>query len=310
MVSIYNINGTKFDKLDKPAPGSWIYMANPTADEIEQVAAATQIDPEYIRAPLDEEETGRVESEPGVTFVIIDSPLALKDENNVISYTTIPMGFIVTHDYIISSCLKDTTILKDFADGYVKNLNTTFKTRFLLQILLHTAARYLQYLKQVDKISNYIEKRLYKSTKNKELIQLLDLQKSLVYISTSLKSIEVTLQKIERGRILKLYENDEELLEDVIIEFRQAREMADIYSSILTGTMDAFASVISNNVNEIMKVLTTITILMAIPTVISGFYGMNITGVIPGEFSFWIPIGISAVIAGIVAFILFKKKIL
>ena len=310
MVNYYSIIGTKFEVLDKPSPGAWIYMVNPSNDEIEEITALAGIDSEYIRAPLDEEETGRIETEEGVTFMIIDSPLANKDENNVISYTTIPMGFTVTHDYIISVCLKDSTVLKDFADNYVKNVNTAFKTRFLLQILLQTAARYLQYLKQIDKISNYIEKRLYKSTKNKELIQLLDLQKSLVYISTSLKSIEVTLQKIERGRILKLYENDEELLEDVIVEFRQAREMADIYSSILTGTMDAFASVISNNVNEIMKFLTSITILMAIPTCISGFYGMNMVHGMPGDGNFIIPLIISAGIAGIVAIILIKKKIL
>ncbi|MHC1695053.1 MAG: magnesium transporter CorA family protein [Eubacteriales bacterium] len=308
MVTFYNSVDGKLQSIDQPTPGSWIYVTGPTNTEIDLVTKIAGIDSEYIRAALDEEESGRIEMEEGITFLIVDSPMALKDEKNVISYTTLPISFIITHDYIVSVCLKDNTVLKDFTDGFIKGVNTAFKTRFLLQILLHSAARYLQYLKQVDKISGYIEKRLYKSTKNKELIQLLDLQKSLVYLSTSLKSIEGTLQKIERGRLLKLYDDDGELLEDVIVEYKQAREMADIYSSILTGTMDAFASVISNNVNDIMKVLTSLTIIMAVPTIISGLYGMNIKTGIPGDFSFWIPVGISGVIMLIIMLILFRKK--
>ena len=181
----------------------------------------------------------------------------------------------------------------------------------ILQILMQTSTRYLQYLKQIDKITDFIEKRLYKATTNNELVQLLDLQKSLVYISTSLKNIEMTLSKIERGRILKLYTEDEELLEDVIIEFRQAREMADTFASVLSGTIETFSSVISNNLNVTMKKLTSVTILLAIPTMISGFYGMNI-GMegIPLAGNFWLPLGISVLITTIAAIILIKKKML
>ena len=158
----------------------------------------------------------------------------------------------------------------------VRFAETQKRTSFILYMLLQVAKRFLQYLKQIDKIYNYMERQLYKSQRNKELIQLLDLEKSLVYFNTSLKANEVTLEKILRGRIITLYEEDHDLLEDVLIEVRQAIEMANIYSSIISGMMDAFASVISNNLNVIMKVLTSITILLTIPNIFFSFYGMNV----------------------------------
>ena len=176
---------------------------------------------------------------------------------------------------------------------------------FLLLTLLRIAARFLIYLKQIDKLSSTTESRLHQSMRNKELIQLLGLEKSLVYFSTSLKSDEVTLEKILRGRIIKLYEEDEDLLEDVLIEVKQAIEMCNIYSGILSGMMDAFASVISNNLNIVMKVLTAITIVMAIPNMVFSFYGMNVSG-LPFPV-WWVPIVISLIIAGIGTFILVKK---
>jgi magnesium transporter len=214
-------------------------------------------------------------------------------------------------EYGILVSLSDNTVLQDFKNGFIKNANPALRTRFYLQIMLQTAGRYLQYLKQIDKITDFIEKRLYKATTNNELVQLLDLQKSLVYISTALKNIEMTLSKIERGRILKLYSDDAELFEDVVIEFRQAREMADTFASVLAGTIETFSSVISNNLNETMKKLTSVTILLAIPTMISGFYGMNIgTAGIPLAWNFWLPVAVSAVITIGAAFVLIKKKML
>jgi magnesium transporter len=219
----------------------------------------------------------------------------------------LPIGVIFTNDYVITVCLKENSVLKDISEGYTRGADPTLKSRFFLRIMLAVAARYLKYLKQIDKITVYIENQLYKATKNKEIVQLMALSKSLVYFSTSLKSIENTLHKIERGRLVKMYEQDEELFDDVIIEIRQAREMSDTYSTILTGMIDAFASVISNNLNFAMKLLASITIIMAVPTIVSGFYGMNVQG-IPLAGSFWYPVGISAVIVAITVFILAKKK--
>ena len=178
----------------------------------------------------------------------------------------------------------------------------------MLHIMLRIAARYLQYLKQIDKITNHVERELRKSMKNKELIQLMDIQKSLVYFSSSLKANEITIEKIMRGRAVTLYEEDQDLLEDVLIEVKQAIEMSNIYLNILSGTMDAFASVISNNLNIVMKVLASITLIISIPTVISGIYGMNVEGMpVP---NFWFPVGLAVVSMGVAAWVLHKKKML
>ena len=160
----------------------------------------------------------------------------------------------------------------------------------------------------MDKIYNYMERHLYKSPRNKELIQLLDLEKSLVYFNASLKANEVTLEKIRRGRIVTLYEEDQDLLEDVLVEIRQAIEMAQIYSTIISNMMDAFASVISNNMNVIMKVLTSITVLLTIPNIVFGFYGMNVKG-LPLDQFFWFPLVIAVVLIAIVAVILKRKDL-
>ena len=188
--------------------------------------------------------------------------------------------------------------------GQIRNLRTQLKTQFLLTILLRIAMKFLAYLKQIDKLTNLTEKQMQRSMKNKELIQMLDLQKSLVYFSTSLKSNEVTLEKILRGRIIKLYEDDQDLLEDVLTEIKQAIEMAGIYTSILSGMTDTFASVISNNLNIVMKRLTIITILMAIPTIVFSFYGMNVTG-LPVPTS-WFAVVIS-IVATVATWLILRK---
>lgn len=307
MLSYFIYQDEKICSVESPVKGCWIYMTDPTSDEIDEICRIANIQPEYIRAPLDEEEMGRVENCEGTTLILVDGPLAMTNENGSVTYSTLPIGVIFTNDYVITVCLKENSVLKDISEGYTRGADPTLKSRFFLRIMLAVAARYLKYLKQIDKITVYIENQLYKATKNKEIVQLMALSKSLVYFSTSLKSIENTLHKIERGRLIKMYEQDEELFDDVIIEIRQAREMSDTYSTILTGMIDAFASVISNNLNFAMKLLASITIIMAVPTIVSGFYGMNVQG-IPLAGSFWYPVGISAVIVAITVFILAKKK--
>ena len=286
-------------KLDKVEDGCWVNLTYPTEDELSTVTATLGVDSGFLRAALDEEETSRIDTEDGQTLIIIDLPsVEPADKNGAVVYSTLPLGIIVTERHIITVCLKESSIIRDFQDGLVKNAETQKRTSFILYMLLWVAKRFLQYLKQIDKIYNYMERQLYKSQRNKELIQLLDLEKSLVYFNTSLKSNEVTLEKILRGRIITLYEEDHDLLEDVLIEVRQAIEMASIYSSIISGMMDAFASVISNNLNVIMKVLTSITILLTIPNIVFSFYGMNVAG-LPFIQFWWVPLVICAIaIAG------------
>ncbi len=309
MLTIHKTVDGKMTKLSAVEEGCWVNLVHPSEDELTTVAATLAVDLDFLRAAMDEEETSRIDSEGDNTLIIVDTPSMERDETGVV-YSTIPMGIIVTKKHIITVCLKETSVVRDLQDGLVKGLRTEMRTRFILNILLLVAKRYLQYLKQIDKTYNYMERQLYKSQRNKELIQLLDLEKSLVYFNTSLKANEVTLEKILRGKIVTLYEEDHDLLEDVLIEVRQAIEMAQIYSDIISGMMDAFASVISNNLNVIMKVLTSITILMTVPNIVFGFYGMNITGAgLPLAQFFWFPLVLSIVIILVLAVILKKKDL-
>ena len=286
--------------------GCWIHIVNPNETELLTISEQASVELDFLKAALDEEETSRVEVEETCTLMILDVPLVVKDGKEMI-YSTVPMGIIITPDHLITVSLRENPVIKEFSDGLVKNVQTTQKTRFLFQILLRASSRYLQYLRQIEKMSVYIEKQLHKSLRNKELIQLLALQKSLVYFSASLKADEITLEKILRGRVIKLYDDDQDLLEDVLIEFKQAIEMATIYSDVMAGTMDAFASVISNNLNIIMKVLTSITILLTIPNTVFSFFGMNVVDLpVPHT---WFTIFITLFVAGITAVILWKKDL-
>ena len=306
MLSIRTTVGGKMTALEEIQEGCWVNLTCPTEAELERVSQTLGIDQTFLRAALDEEETSRIDTEDGQTLIIIDVPAVEKDD--AVVYSTLPLGIIVTDKHIITVCLKETSILKDFQDGLVRFAETQKRTSFILYMLLQVAKRFLQYLKQIDKIYNYMERQLYKSQRNKELIQLLDLEKSLVYFNTSLKANEVTLEKILRGRIITLYEEDHDLLEDVLIEVRQAIEMANIYSSIISGMMDAFASVISNNLNVIMKVLTSITILLTIPNIFFSFYGMNVAN-LPLDQFWWFPLALSGVVILVVAIILKKRDL-
>ncbi|MCX7615517.1 MAG: magnesium transporter CorA family protein [Clostridiales bacterium] len=308
MISFHKTIQNTLTKIDTIETGCWINLIDPTEHELQQVVEKAGVDSGFLYAALDEEETSRVEMEEDQTLFIVDVPFAEKqmDQNGVI-FSTLPLGIIVTQDNLITVCLKETRVISDFTNGHVKSIQTSMKTRFILNLLLRIANNYLFYLRQIEKISSHIERQIYGSLKNKELILLLDLEKSLVYFTTSLKGTKMTLEKMLRGRIIKMYNDDQDLLEDVLIEFKQAIEMADIYSNILSGTMDAFASVISNNLNIIMKVLTIITILMTIPTMIFSYYGMNVEGLpLP---VFWFPLVLTAVVTTVVWFILKKRNL-
>ncbi|WP_312695158.1 magnesium transporter CorA family protein [Caproiciproducens sp.] len=305
MLSYYKTINGHISPIPACEPGCWINCVAPDDAEINSLIADFQIEPDFFRAAMDEEESSHIDNEDDCTLIIIDIPVIEKAGKNI-TYTTTPVGIILTEKNVITVSTKENPIINEFSEDVVKGVQTNMKTRFVLHFMLRVASRYLQYLKQIDKISNFVERELRKSMKNSELIQLLDIEKSLVYFSSSLKANEITIEKIMRGRVVKLYEDDQDLIEDVLIEVKQAIEMSNIYLNILSGTMDAFASVISNNLNIVMKVLASLTLLISIPTVISGIYGMNVTG-IPFT-NFWFPVSLSLICMGIAYFILKKKN--
>ncbi|MGI6701127.1 MAG: magnesium transporter CorA family protein [Christensenellales bacterium] len=288
----------------------WVHLLNPTDFEIELVASKTGIPEDMLKAPLDEEERARVENYDDAVLALVDLPI-LEDEEDYYTYGAVPLGIILKGSTIVTVCLKESSIIRDFMNGRVRDFDTNKKSRFLFQLLFNISTKYLQYLRQIDKASQRIQTELHRSMKNKELIQLLDLENSLVYFSTSLRGNDRVIDKLLNGNIIKLYEEDKDLLEDVAVENRQALEMCNVYRDVLSGTMDAFASVISNNLNIVMKLLTSITILISVPTLIASFLGMNVGG-LPGQGS-WGFIGMvafSLLVAAGTAVILIKKKLM
>jgi magnesium transporter len=275
MLAIFKTTETGLTRLQEFEPGCWIDLVGPTETELLRVSGELNIPLDLLRSPLDEEEKSRIDVEDGLTQVIVDIPVLVKDDDER-EYTTIPLGMLVHPDCFITTCLRVNPILGEFERGAMRSFATFKKTRFLLQILQQVSAFYLRYLGRIDRETDKLERELRASMKNAEIFDLLNLQKGLVYFTTSLRSNEAVLQKLLRTKAVKMYEEDEDLLEDVIVENRQASEMARIYTDILTGMMDAFTSVISNNLNRVMKLLTSLTIILSIPVIVSSFYGMNV----------------------------------
>ena len=312
MIRIFKTIDGKIHKVEEATEGCWIALTDPTATEIFEVSNKYQIEVDDLRAPLDEEERSRIEVEDNYTLILVDTPI-IEERGDKDWYGTIPLSIIVTNEMIITVCLEDTSVLGKFMDGRVRNFYTYMKTRFILQILYNNASMFLHYLRIIDKKSEEVEEKLHASTRNQELIELLELEKSLVYFTTSLRSNEVVLEKLLKVERIKQYPDDTDLLEDVIVENKQAIEMANIYSGILSGMMDAFASVISNNLNIVMKFLATVTIVMSIPTMIFSAYGMNVnTSGMPfagSPYGFVIVIVLSLVLSLLVALIFSKKNL-
>ncbi|MEK4080536.1 magnesium transporter CorA family protein [Solibacillus sp. FSL K6-1126] len=310
MLKIYlsNKQGV-LQEITKIQNGCWVNLIAPNEQEIIDISSELEVPLEFLKDPLDEEERSRIEKDGDNILIIVNVPLVSKDENEIPIYDTIPLGMIIAKNCFVTVCLKDNPIFHNYSDNKVKNFFTYKRTRFSFQILYSMATSYLKYLKQISKKTDAIEKELHQSMKNKELFSLLNLEKSLVYFTTSLKSNNIVMQKMLKSNYLKMYEDDQELLEDVIIENQQAIEMAETHTSILSGMMDAFASIISNNVNIVMKFLTSITIILSLPTMVASFYGMNVS--IPFQqypYSFFIALIISFILSSLTAVIFWKKR--
>ena len=309
MIKMYNtdINTNITEETKDLKKGSWINMISPTEEEIQRVCAALQIKQDFIRYSLDEEEKARIDTEDddNTTLYIIDIPVIESDRTRRV-YVTMPIGVIfVRDDYIITVSQKNNDIIKDIK---TENVITYKKSRFLLQILYANSKKFLSLLYKINKELESTENKLKNSLQNEGLLKMLDLEKSLVYFTTSLKSNEVVMEKTTRGKIIKLYEEDEDLLEDAIIENKQAIEMAKIYSDILSGTMDTYASIISNNLNAVMKILTSVTFILAIPTLIASIWGMNVELPFQREPLGFLIITVFSIIMCIVATIWLKRK--
>lgn len=308
LVEIFKSVNNSVMNIEEIESGCWIHLVKPTEEELEKIEKEIDIEPDFLRAALDPEETPRIETENGQTLIIVDVPIVASSEDRSV-YTTMPLGIISLKHYFVTVCLKEGQFIRNFYNNRVKDFYTQFKTRFTLQILYRNAGQYLNYLRAIEKASNRLEEVMFKSMKNQELLKLLRLEKSLVYFSTSLRANQIVLERWMRNPNLKNYPEDEELLDDVMIENRQAIEMSNIYSTILSNTTESFAGIISNNQNNVMKILTSVTLVMVIPETIAALFGMNVS--LPFSeysFAFWIILGIIAVLCGSLIFYLNRKN--
>ena len=290
--------------------GNWINMVSPSEEEIKEVCENIHIQEDFIRYALDSEEKARidVEDDDNTILFIIDTPI-MEIESGEKIYSTTPIGVIfVRDDYILTVSLNKNPILEDFSKKKMKNIITYKKSRMLLQLFYLNSEIFLNLLRKLNKETEIAENVLKNSMKNKALLKLLSLEKGLVYFTTSLKANEVVMEKTMRGNLIKLYDEDEDILEDAIIENKQAIEKAKIYRDILTGTMDAYASIISNNLNGVMKYLTSITIILAIPTMIASYWGMNVAVPMQNNPLGFVIIVLISILIGVVVSIWLKKK--
>lgn len=308
MIKIYKTNSEKLDTLDKITTNCWVDLLNPTKDEIDLVVKKTGIDRDLITKMLDENELPRIETSGDDTLVVIDAPV--RDEEDEDEYATFPLGVILSEkNFIVTVSTKKVTVLHDFRHNHVKNFRTSKKSRFLIQILGKTSAQYLKILNKVYKEIEKKEDKLERSTKNEDLIDLLATEKTLVYFTTSLKENDLVLERLISGNTIHLYEGDSDMLEDALIENRQAIDMAAIYQDILSSITGTYATVVSNNLNDIMKFLAGITVVLSVPTIISSFMGMNVPF---GDFddgpNSWLILLVGSIIASLIVFVLMKKK--
>ena len=314
MIRIYKneLDDDVVKRIDEIEDNCWINLVKPTSEEIKRVVDALGIDEDLITKVLDEEELPRIEKTDNATLIVVDGPY-MDDINVKSKYTTYPLGIIICRDlHIVTVSLKEFSVLKEFEQGKVKTFYTYKKSRFLIQLLLKMA---LYYLKALNYINGDIQKRekvLYHSTSNKQLVELLDIEKTLVYFITSLRANDRVLDKLSRGNVIQLYDEDVELLEDTMIENKQGIEMCTIYKEILSSITDTYATIVSNNLNLVMKFLAGITIVLSIPTMISSFLGMNVPlGALENnQYAFTLVCIVSFLLAIIVAWMLKKKDML
>jgi magnesium transporter len=306
MLTIYKTTPEGLQTLDNVTNGCWINAISPDQQEIVQLRE-WGIDADLITYSLDQDEMARVERDEGYTLILLRIP-HFQGETHDIPYITTPVGIIIKDNLIATICLHDSQIFRILTNGKYRGFKTAKRYRFVLYVLLETAAQYLTNLREINRAVDQVEDQLQKSTRNRELLQLLKFQKSLVYFTTALHSNEVMMERLQRMRMFNQYDEDEDLLEDVITENQQAIQMTNINAEILSSMMDAFASIISNNLNVVMKALAAITIVINVPAIVAAFFGMNV--ILPGEghpLAFAAVLVVSLTLTSIAAFVFYKR---
>ncbi len=310
MYHIYRTTHKVFGEVEEKMPGVWIALTAPSLEECTKVSEEFNIDITDVRAALDDEETSRISREDDYMLILVDIPTA-EVRNNRNTYKTIPLGILLLPETIITVCAEDTSVLRQFTDRRIRDFSTKKQMRFVYQILYNTCMLYQALLRSIDHKRTEIEERINENTEDSDLIDLHELESNLVYFATSLRSNGVVIDRLARYSRLKMYEEDQELLEDVVIENRQAIEMTSIYRDVINGTRELLSTVINNRLNNVMKYLAAITIVMSIPTIISGLWGMNVfVPFAAKEYGFAIICGATFLLCSVSLYVLHKKKML
>jgi magnesium transporter len=309
MVSVFGVEAKSLREVVAPANRCWINLVSPTHNELHEISERYSIDMDMLTAALDPDERARQESYDGVTLMLLRIPIANDDETSDIPYITRPLGILLAEQVLITVCTLDNTVVSDFIDVKVKNFDPDNHLQFILHIFYRTTLKYLRFLKEIDSQTNRIEAELQQSLQNQELIKLLNQEKSLVYFTTSLRSNQIMMERLRRSAFFRMLpEDDQDTLEEVILDNTQAIEMANIYTNILSGLMDAFASVISNNLNNVMKTLTKITVILMLPTLVASIYGMNVNLPFQGTpNAFWVVLSI-CLLSAVGGMLLFRSR--
>ena len=305
MLTIYKTTEQGLEQMESMVNGTWVKAIDPTPEEIQQLVD-WGIDADYISYSLDLDEMPRMERDDDYTFILIRIPHRQPDSD--VPYITIPLGILIKGNMIVTICRYDKEMFKVLANGKYRLLKTGKRYRFALYIFLETATRYLTHLREINRITEEIEDQLQKSTRNREVLELLKYQKCLTYFATALRSNEVMMERVQRTQIFNYYEEDQDLLEDVLTENQQAIQMTNIATEILSSMMDAFASIISNNLNVVIKALAALTIVVSLPGTVAAFFGMNVA--LPGEghpLAFLTVFGISLALTAIATYIFYKR---
>ncbi len=296
-------------EIDKPEDGTWINVLPPLKhEEFTELSESLDIPIDFLKDSLDIDERSRYEIDDNVKLIVIKTPT----ENNSFNdsdafYITIPICIILTHNQIVTVNSFENEAIKKFLNTF-QNRNPDKKNMMVLKIFEKVTNNFQDYLKEINMRRNTLEHKLYVANRNEELLQLMRIQKSLVYFLTALRSNELLMMKMVRTNFLQLNEDEKDFMDDLIVETSQALEMANTYTNILSSTLDAFASIISNNQNEVLKRLTTLTIVLTVPILIASIYGMNVP--IPykdTQYAFWIPVIISLIILAVVAWNYWKR---
>ncbi len=300
-------------EIDAIRNGAWIELTDPTQEEAQIIASKLKIDIEDVLSAIDPEEKNRIELQDGYTLILVDIP-AIEVRHGQRSYTTIPLGIILTQDEIVTVCSEVTPILSLFERDQVRDFSTKKKLRFVYQILLRTSIVYQKALQLIDRRRSEIEERIDKVESEEDLIRLHELETTLVYFATSLRGNGNVLDRLTRYKRLQQFPEDRELLDDVIVENKQAIEMTAIYRDITDSTRELFSNVLDARLNNVMKRLTSITLILAVPTMISGMYGMNVHSkwmpLANAAHGFGIIILITLIVSVLLMFLLHRKKML